>query len=217
MLSRSTLIAQTRWQVAALRVQFARLRLQLALRAYNPAQPRVPSGNPDGGRWTTGDGRIADPMGDDARFIFVGDQDNRRYRVALEEEEARGGHTLRKHLGKTDDEMLQRVQRSAWRTLTDRGGMRRDGSFSSLESANDLVNQTLHNNQKIVDRVVNGELDDAFIKSVFESKTGREAYSTDDGVSYLRDTFGVGVFIKRDSRSPRGYRVHTAYPRTEGD
>lgn len=36
-------------------------------RKFNPSQPRVPAGNPDGGQWTDGDGsgtvRIAKPMG----------------------------------------------------------------------------------------------------------------------------------------------------------
>lgn len=30
------------------------LALELTLRAYNPDQPRVPAGNPDGGQWTSG-------------------------------------------------------------------------------------------------------------------------------------------------------------------
>src|SRR5215212_8548858 len=32
------------------------LRLALTLRHFNPSQPRVPAGHPDGGRWTSGGG-----------------------------------------------------------------------------------------------------------------------------------------------------------------
>ena len=47
--------------------------------------------------------------------------------------------------------------------------------------------------------------------------TGREAYSNNEGIVYVRDTYGVGVFLRHDQNSPRGFRVRTAYPRTEGD
>jgi hypothetical protein len=37
------------------------LRLRLALRRYDPNQPRVPAGNADGGQWTNGDSRTRAP------------------------------------------------------------------------------------------------------------------------------------------------------------
>lgn len=43
-------------KAAPLYAELAALRMQRALvilaRKYNPDQPRVPAGNPDGGRWT---------------------------------------------------------------------------------------------------------------------------------------------------------------------
>jgi hypothetical protein len=43
-----------RWNLSALRVQVKLLRLAFLLRKanFNPDQPRVPAGNPDGGQWT---------------------------------------------------------------------------------------------------------------------------------------------------------------------
>ena len=41
------------WQFAALKVKWKYFRLALALKAYDPSQPRVPAGNPDGGQWTS--------------------------------------------------------------------------------------------------------------------------------------------------------------------
>jgi len=36
------------------KVDLALIRLDLALRAFDPGQPRVPAGNSDGGQWTSG-------------------------------------------------------------------------------------------------------------------------------------------------------------------
>jgi hypothetical protein len=45
-------IAHLRWQMAGNRMMLAFYRLEILLRKanFNPNQPRVPGGNPDGGR-----------------------------------------------------------------------------------------------------------------------------------------------------------------------
>jgi hypothetical protein len=209
-------VAQTQWQLVALSVEVKLLRLGLVLYAYNPGQLRVPAGQPDGGQWTNegGIGEVA--VGNDAHFILVG-SDDQKYRVDLKAEEGRGGHTLGKHVGKSDDELFERVRKSQWRSWIAHGGMKRDGSFDSIESANDLVNQTLKSNKEAVDRVASGLDDRKFITRSFDYKTGREAYSTDDGVVYMRNTRSVGIELRHDPTSPRGFRIRTAYPLTEGD
>lgn len=192
------------------------LRLKLTVSAYNPGQPRVPAGRPDGGQWTDED-RLGDlGADDDARLILVGDTDDQRYKVDLLAEEGRG-HAIREHVGKSDTELFEHVQKSQWRSLVANGGMRRNGGFESLENANDLVNQAIEANKSAVDRVASGEDPRKFIKKTFDYKTGREAYSTDDGVVYMRDTYSVGVELRHDPRSPRGFFIRTAYPLTEGD
>ncbi|MCJ2073742.1 hypothetical protein MKK75_33960 [Methylobacterium sp. J-030] len=80
-------IRRTRWHLAALKVELKLLRLNLIVRAYNPGQPRVPAGQPDGGQWTSEDNRDDPGAGDDARIFFVSDQNDRQYNVLLEEEE----------------------------------------------------------------------------------------------------------------------------------
>lgn len=42
--------------LASARVALAEIKLLRVLRKYSPSQPRVPSGNPDGGQWTSGGG-----------------------------------------------------------------------------------------------------------------------------------------------------------------
>ncbi|MFC6740395.1 RNase A-like domain-containing protein [Methylobacterium tardum] len=209
-------VARMQWQLVALSVEVKLLRLGLVLYAYNPGQPRVPAGQPDGGQWTNegGIGEVA--VGNDAHFILVG-SDDQKYRVDLKAEEGRGGHTLGKHVGKSDDELFERLRKSQSRSWIVDGGMKRDGSFDSIESANDLVNQTLKSNKEAVDRVASGLDDRKFITRSFDYKTGREAYSTDDGVVYMRNTRSVGIESRHDPTSPRGFRIRTAYPLTEGD
>ncbi|MEQ1888992.1 MAG: hypothetical protein ABL951_07410 [Alphaproteobacteria bacterium] len=57
--SKLTLLTQLKYERAALDFQWAMLKLGMALdrwldHAYNPDQPRVPAGHPDGGQWTDG-------------------------------------------------------------------------------------------------------------------------------------------------------------------
>lgn len=154
---------------------------------------------------------------DDGQVIRVVDDGDRRYDVVLSEEETRGGHTLRDHVGKTDEEMLERIRASKQEFLFLTYGIRRDGSFDSAESATDFVDRTLEQNASEVDLVASGKQANAFMKSRFGYKTGREAYTAGSLEPYMRNTYGVGVFMIRDPGSGKGYRLHTAYPRNDGD
>ena len=156
-LSREMILSRVRWSIDAERVSVALLRLGLVLRGYDPNQPRVPAGSSEGGQWTDGGEGGSYPSEDGAWITLVSDNDDRRLSVDLGEEEARGGHTLRKHLGRTDDEMRERVQRSAWWTMPGRGGLRRNGTFASQDAATNLINQTLRKNAEIVNEVASGK------------------------------------------------------------
>lgn len=221
-------------ELAALRVEllWAELRRKAG---FNPDQPRDEQGRwTDSGHGTSGDGvgvRSGDDSGrnDDSilsdvtpdNFFKPGTQlaqaeIQRRYSVDLGEEESRGGHTLREHVGKTDEELLARVRADRGRAGIFSYARARHGSFESRESANDFVNMTLERNQPLVDQVADGKMDNAFLKARFGFRTGREAFRpTIDSEPYLRDTFEVGINIRHDPRAARGYRVHTAYPRNE--
>jgi hypothetical protein len=217
MVAKEIVVARLRWQLAALHFEVKLIRLGLILHAYNLGQPRVPAGQPDGGQWTSDNGSEESATGDDAHLILVSTEDDQKYKVDLRAEEGRGGHTLGRHVGKSDDELSERVRKSQWRTLFYNGGERRDGSFSSIDSANSLVNATIDENRSEVDLVASGSSESVFIKKQFGYKTGREAYSNNEGAVYVRDTYGVGVYLRHDPSSSRGSRVRTAYPRTEGD
>lgn len=55
-----------RYAFAVVQLEVRRLRLFRAFKRFNPTQPRVPAGSPDGGRWTSGGGG-----GDGSRIEFV--------------------------------------------------------------------------------------------------------------------------------------------------
>ncbi|MBI2713633.1 MAG: hypothetical protein HYX37_04165 [Rhizobiales bacterium] len=204
-----------------------------------------PQGSSEGGRWTSegggaGDGTSHQGTGDepaagsgrsDPRVLsdatpynyykpgaqLAQNEPQKQYSVNLAEEERRGGHTLRDHVGKTDEELMAVMR-------TDRGDAgifgyvrQRQGSFESQESANDFVNRTLEQNKSLVDEVASGNKEKDFATARFGYITGREAYRPPNEYAqpYLRNTYGVGVGIIHDPSSVRGYRVYTAYPRND--
>ncbi|MHC2109015.1 hypothetical protein [Methylobacterium sp. CM6246] len=91
MVTKEIVVTRFRWQLAALSVEVKLLRLGLILRAYNPGQPRVPAGHPDGGQWTSDDGSVRPENDNTARIYNVGDKDKYQYNVFLEEEEEKFG------------------------------------------------------------------------------------------------------------------------------
>jgi hypothetical protein len=90
----------------------------------------------------------------------------------------------------------------------------RKGSFTDIEAANRHVNATLLRNRNGVDRVVEGKSSRAALDALFGWETGREAFVTGGQTEpQIRETYGVRVVIVAYRQIPRGYRVHTAFPR----
>jgi hypothetical protein len=128
----------------------------------------------------------------------------------LLEEEKRGGHVIKEHVGKSDAYPKARVEREAF-AIAERGDNFRGlsvGSFQSLESANKLVNSTLAENQHVIDRVVRGLDRIGIARAQFSSVTGQEAFlQRFHSQPYIRDTYAVTVIIIRDQSVPKGFRV----------
>jgi hypothetical protein len=147
---------------------------------------------------------------DDARF----------YTPVLTEEEALGGHALRRHTDRTESSLIDYLNSSYRRTQTGNLEITQypeaEGTFRSREEANDLVNQVLKRNTDKVDQVAAGKLRDATLEHRFGFVTGKEAFRPNgDSDPYIRDTYSVRVVIRHDTRSWRGYRVQTAFPVNE--
>jgi hypothetical protein len=191
---------------ASANVQGANTQRVPAVQKYSPDQPRVPADNPDGGQWTTEPGTQ-----------LAANDSSQRKPIDLRDEEAPigRGHAIREHVGKSDAELSAQMIRKTARIANVYD--RREGSFDSIESANDLVNRVLdapENAARIAD-VVSGKEPVDLITSDFGFDTGRELYRLDpDTEPYMRVTNGVGVVIRFDPTKPRGYSIVTAYPRT---
>jgi hypothetical protein len=181
----------------------------------------VPAGNPDGGEWTTGDGGSGSPsnsstLDGSAGLRIAQGSDWRLLPINLiDEEEPNGpGHAIRKHVEKSQAELVQELQEHSFRVGTTELVRIREGSFDSISSANDLVNRTLQKNSGEVDLIASGQLQRKYIQFDFGFTTGYEMYVPPSGTEpELRDTTGVGVVILYDPSSPRRFRVLTAYPR----
>lgn len=185
------------------------------VRKSRPDQPRVPRGVPEGGEWTIdlGSARQQRLAAERVRVAQV----NGMGLVDLRDHEGiEGAHGIAEHVGKSDAYLLARVGGGAFQVGAERVFKYRAGSFSSLATANQLVNSTLALNRTIVQVVARGEQQDAYIIAPFGAPTGKEAFRS--GLSsqpYIRTTTWVAVYIVHDSRMPGGYRIQTAYPRSE--
>jgi hypothetical protein len=232
-------LAALRAEVDELKAALARRRLEEA--KYSPTQPRVPAGNPRGGQWTDRGGGnglnegtgLAQPMGnvdigDVSGSSELGDLfqikpaetrvDGVQFAgepVDLLEQEQRGGHTIGEHAGMTYDYLKSRARDEARRTL-ERGDYfegQSVGSFTSVQSANRLVNSTISDNQDKIDQAIRDGESRVLISKSFKSPTGYEAYlARAHAEPIIRDTFGVEVVIRPDPGPARGWRVHTPYP-----
>jgi hypothetical protein len=231
-------IAQAQRALDALRAEVASIRADMARRRalaskYSPTQRRVPAGNPDGGQWTGQNGGqsqgtgIAQPMGNidggdvsGSSELAPDDTSPDVIQLAGEpvdllEQQQRGGHAISEHAGRTYDYLRSRVRDNA-QNILDRGDDFRGasvGSFTSVQSANRLVNSTISDNQDKIDQAMRDGESGILISKSFKSPTGYEAYlARAHAEPYIRDTFGVEVLIRPDPGSARGWRVHTAYP-----
>jgi Bacterial CdiA-CT RNAse A domain len=145
---------------------------------------------------------------------------SKRYSVVIENEDARGGHTIRDHVGKMDDELLEVVQKDWKRFSSPTAEITNyrvaEGSFLSKEAANDFVNRTIEDNKATVDLVASSQQKWGTLVKRFGYPTGKEAFRrTGDSEPRVRTTYAVKVIILHDPRTERGYRVRTAFPVNE--
>jgi hypothetical protein len=206
-------LAQVGAELASVRLDLAFIELRRAVSLkYRPDQPRVPAGS---GRES---GRFANGGGSGSGRVRVAQGDRLQgYAVDLREEEARGGHTIKDHVAKSPDRLLDRVreEQSAATRKRDLSDGLAVGSFSSLDSATRLVNSTVAQNQALVGQVARGTLPAKMIAAQFDSATGYEAYApTERSQPYMRQTFGVGVVIVHDPGSDKRFRILSAFPIT---
>ena len=168
---------------------------------FNPNQPRVPRGNPDGGQWT----QVGVPEDE----VLVAQN------APPLPEQILNRHILSEHVAKTDEELIARIAGEQFPGLFVHWGMYRNGTFTSTESARDFILRTLKANPDEVLLVSTGTETEARLLTLrFGYPTGREAiFDWETSSVRIRTTFEVGVVIIYDPTKPSGYRIVTAYPR----
>ncbi|MBV5266465.1 RNase A-like domain-containing protein [Pinisolibacter aquiterrae] len=195
-----------------------RLLLLLERRAnFDPAQPR------DGqGRWTdtgwSSTARVGDPdavtpdAGADGRVRVAGPFDQGPVDLRSEED-FKNGHTLKLHVGMTDDQLAIEAVSNLSTSRARKRGDARAGTFDTIESANALVNATLDANADTVSAVGSGVVPFQAVYLELGTRTGREAVaSLARGSVHYREASGVAVVLIHDPGRLRGFRIHTAYP-----
>ena len=126
------------------------------------------------------------------------------------------GHTIKKHVGRTDSQLSERLVAETYFIPGGLGtiGPTGIGTFPDVRTANDFVNRVLERNKSVVDMVASGQASKWYIEERFGYVTGREAYFPGGVLEpEFRPTYAVCMWIKTSSAAPgRGYRVDTAYP-----
>jgi Phage portal protein/Bacterial CdiA-CT RNAse A domain len=183
----------------------------------------------DAGRFTTADGGLTGPghgLGGtgkpsasniDGRVRVAQTQDKptvTNYKIDLQEEVSLGGHTIASHVARPDQELLDNVRRERVDILGTVTIYRKSqGSFLSIEDANNFVNRVLENSPERVQQVASGRIKDDAIIQRFGYQTGKEAFRPSANVEpFIRPTYEVLVRIQTDQRSPKGFRVFSAFP-----
>ena len=129
-----------------------------------------------------------------------------------------GGHTIERHVGKSEAFLIGMVSVPVARTLFQTVYRGYHGSFSSLAAAERLTNANLSRNAAIVNAVATGQQEDAILESTFSSITGLEAYRLTRGTSSpirLRPTYSVRTYIRHAPEMPNGFVIVTSFPRNE--
>jgi hypothetical protein len=180
----------------------------------------VPAGNPDGGQWTDAGGGSGTEIDDSRVRVAQAAGEGSGYPINILEEDASGGHTFERHVGKTEEYLKARVLENRVNIphLNWSGGEARAGSFPSLEAANKLVNATLSDpiNREKVNAFARGDfwysLPVLQLFKTFEQPTGYEAYARANRQPVIRPTYSVRVRLWRSSSVSRGYYINSAWP-----
>jgi len=105
--------------------------------------------------------------------------------VNLLEEESVDGHTIKRHVGRSDASLMGEASIPNKVNLFT-ATYKATGSFLSLSSANDFVNQVLQRNTTLVDAVASGALDQQWLEARFGYPTGKEALVNDESLSMTK-------------------------------
>jgi len=117
----------------------------ISAKLFDPSQPRD-----DHGRWTSGGGGGAANV-----QLAQNMPDQTPVDIAIEDQN--GGHTLQKHVAKSDEFLLNRIATEQYGNWFYSRKLASAGSFFSADEANSLINSTISKNLQIADSVARGD------------------------------------------------------------
>jgi Bacterial CdiA-CT RNAse A domain len=118
----------------------------------------------------------------------------------LAQHERSGSHTLATHVGRTDDEILQRLRDQPW--------IKRSSSFTDQSVAERAIRELLTKEQtSIADWLARGK-GNLRVEGIADGVVGRSA----DISGNVVDVRGLRVILTKDPNMPDGYRIFTGFP-----
>ncbi|WP_133000462.1 RNase A-like domain-containing protein [Luteimonas arsenica] len=119
----------------------------------------------------------------------------------LEAHENVGGHLIERHVGKSEEWLVDRVRRE---------NISAASSFRDLPEAEHFVAATLAEHQGRIDAWVDGQGGNRLvIDARFDASTGISVSRGDDSAE---DVFSVRLVLERSNALDTGYRIVTGYP-----
>lgn len=119
----------------------------------------------------------------------------------LEAHEGAGGHLIERHVGKSEQWLIDRVTRD---------NISAASSFRDLPEAEYFVSQTIAQHQPRIDAWLAGQGGNRLvIDARFDASTG---ISVERGDTSANDVFSVRLVLERSDRLDIGYRIVTGYP-----
>lgn len=119
----------------------------------------------------------------------------------LQAHEDAGGHLIERHVGKTEEALVDRVRRE---------NISAASSVRDLEEADQFVAETLGEHQGRIDAWLGGQGGNRLVvDATFDASTG---ISVARGGSSAEDVFSVRLVLERSQALDIGYRIVTGYP-----
>ena len=138
-------------------------------------------------------GRVEDPEGPGATVEVPGG--------GLAAHEEVGGHLIERHVGKSEEWLVDRVRRE---------NISAASSFRDLGEAEYFVARTLDQHQGAIDAWLDGQGGNRLvIDARFDASTG---ISVERGDTRAEDVFSIRLVLERSERLDTGYRIVTGYP-----
>uniref|UniRef100_UPI000A6D1C61 hemagglutinin repeat-containing protein n=1 Tax=Gilliamella sp. Nev6-6 TaxID=3120252 RepID=UPI000A6D1C61 len=120
---------------------------------------------------------------------------------SLSAHEAAGGHLIARHVGKTEQELLDRVST---------GNVKTASSFTDRAIAESVTSKAIEANQSKIDAYLAGN-QKGYLEIEYKSSSPI-GISVSKGQTNVSKVSNARIIIARDSSMPNGYRIVTGYP-----